>query len=63
MPCSAVTSKHQHKRLAVVDFDKPVPSRRIALAWRKGFPRPDAVTAIQASVHALKVPGLEMATD
>ncbi len=60
MPCSAVTAKHQHKRLAVVDFGKPVPGRRIALAWRKGFPRPDVITAIHAAVHALKVPELEM---
>ncbi len=60
MPCSAVTAKHQHKRLAVVDFGKPVPGRRIGLAWRKGFPRPDAIAAIWESVRSLKLPGLEM---
>jgi LysR family hydrogen peroxide-inducible transcriptional activator len=60
MPCSAVTAKHHNKRLAVVDFQKPVPERRIGLAWRKGFTRPDAITAIQEAVCALKIPGLEM---
>lgn len=63
MPCSAVTAKHHNKRLAVVDFGKPVPGRRIGLAWRKGFTRPDAVAAIQESVHALKLPGLDMMKD
>jgi LysR family hydrogen peroxide-inducible transcriptional activator len=60
MPCSAVTAKHHNKRLAVVDFQKPVPERRIGLAWRKGFTRPDAITAIQEAVCALKIPELEM---
>jgi LysR family hydrogen peroxide-inducible transcriptional activator len=60
MPCSAVTAKHQNKRLVVVDFLKPVPERRIGLAWRKGFTRPDAITAIQDAVRALKIPELEM---
>ncbi|MBI5853664.1 MAG: hydrogen peroxide-inducible genes activator [Nitrospirae bacterium] len=63
MPCSALTAKHHNKRLAVVDFGKPVPGRRIGLAWRKGFTRPDAVTAIQESVRALKLPGLDMIKD
>jgi LysR family hydrogen peroxide-inducible transcriptional activator len=63
LPCSAVGAKHQHKRLAVVDFRKPVPGRRIALAWRKGFTRPDVVTAIQDCVRALRIPGLEMTGD
>lgn len=60
MPCSAVTAKHHNKRLAVVDFEKPVPERRIGLAWRKGFTRPDAVTAVREAVRALKIPELEM---
>ena len=63
MPCSALTAKYHNKRLAVVDFGKPVPGRRIGLAWRKGFTRPDAVTAIQESVRALKLPGLDMIKD
>lgn len=58
MPCSAVTAKHHHKRLAVLEFSKPMPERRIALAWRKGFARPAAITVIQDAVGALKIPGL-----
>nr|MBP8827510.1 hydrogen peroxide-inducible genes activator [Nitrospira sp.] len=58
MPCSAVTAKHQSKRLAVLEFMKPVPERRIALAWRKGFTRPAVIPVIQEAVGALKIPGL-----
>jgi hydroxyisourate hydrolase len=58
MPCSAVTAKHQNKRLAVLEFMKPVPERRIALAWRKGFTRPSVIPVIQDAVAALKIPGL-----
>lgn len=58
LPCSALTAKHHHKRLAVVPFTDPVPQRRIGLAWRKGFPRPAAIEAIADAVQSLKIVGL-----
>lgn len=58
LPASAVTAKHQNKRLAVLDFMKPVPERRIALAWRKGFARPAVIPVIHEAVGAVKIPGL-----
>jgi LysR family hydrogen peroxide-inducible transcriptional activator len=58
MPCSALTAKHQNKRLAIVNFSEPVPQRRIGMAWRKGFTRPAALQLIRDAVHALKIPGL-----
>lgn len=61
LPCSALTGKHQHKRLATVPFADPVPERQIGLAWRKGFPRPQAVGVITDAVRALKIRDLEMA--
>lgn len=60
LPCSALTSKHQHKRLATVAFADPVPERQIGLAWRKGFARPQALDALAETVRRLKIPGLEM---
>ena len=60
LPCSALTPKHQNKRLAAVPFAKPIPERRIGLAWRKGFTRPDAITVIRDSIRALRIPELEM---
>ena len=58
MPSSAVTAKHQNKRLAILEFSKPVPERRIALAWRRGFARPAVIAVIQEAVGALKISGL-----
>lgn len=63
MPCSALTPKHQNKRLIVIDMAKPVPGRRIGLAWRRGFTRPQVIDAVRQAVHALKVPGLIMVTE
>ncbi|MEQ1654604.1 MAG: LysR substrate-binding domain-containing protein [Nitrospira sp.] len=59
LPCSALTSKYENKRLVAIDLDKPVPGRRIGLAWRRRFTRPRAVDAVIDSVHALKIPGLK----
>ena len=60
LPSSALTPKHQNKRLAAVPFAKPIPERRIGLAWRKGFTRPEAITVIRDSIRALKISELEM---
>ena len=37
-----------------VPFARPVPSRRIALADRRSFPRPEAIAAIRAAVAACR---------
>jgi LysR family hydrogen peroxide-inducible transcriptional activator len=60
LPSSALTPKHQNKRLVAIPFTKPVPQRRIALAWRKGFTRPNAIKAIQESVRMVKFPGMAL---
>jgi LysR family hydrogen peroxide-inducible transcriptional activator len=60
MPCSALTPKHQNKRLATIELAKPVPSRRIGLAWRRGFTRPQVIEAIGETVRSLKIAGLRM---
>jgi LysR family hydrogen peroxide-inducible transcriptional activator len=60
MPASAVTAKHRNDRLAVVEFAKPVPERRIGLAWRKGFARPAVIEVIREAVKAVRIPDLSM---
>lgn len=60
MPCSALTSKHQNKRLITIKLAEPVPGRRIGLAWRRGYTRPQVIEILRASVRALKIPGLSM---
>ena len=60
LPCSALTPKYGNKRLIAIDLAKPVPGRRIGLAWRRGFTRPQVIEVIRDAVRALKVPGLNM---
>jgi len=61
LPCSALTPKYQNKRLVVIDLAKPVPGRRIGLAWRRGFTRPQVIDAICDAVRSLNIAGLKQA--
>lgn len=60
MPASALTPKYESKRLIAIEIAKPVPGRRIGLAWRRGFTRPQVIDVIRDAVHALNIPGLAM---
>ncbi len=50
LPRDALTPKYHSKLVVPVPFSRPVPSRRIALAYRKSFPRPAAIAAIRDAV-------------
>lgn len=60
LPCSALTPKYDNKRLIAIKLADPVPGRRIGLAWRRGFTRPQVIEVIRDAVRALKIPGLTM---
>ena len=61
LPAAAAESRTAENRLtAVRPFAPPVPSRRVALAWRRSFPRPKAVEAIRQAILACKLPGVTM---
>jgi LysR family hydrogen peroxide-inducible transcriptional activator len=61
LPAAAAESRTAENRLtAVRPFAAPVPSRRVALAWRRSFPRPKAVEAIRQAILACKLPGVTM---
>ena len=50
LPRDALTPRYHNQLVVPVPFTKPVPSRRIALAYRRSFPRPAAIAAIRDSV-------------
>lgn len=60
LPASALTLKHESNRLIAIEMARPVPGRRIGLAWRRGFTRPRVIDVVQEAVHALNIPGLAM---
>jgi LysR family hydrogen peroxide-inducible transcriptional activator len=62
LPCSAAGAERFSERLlSVKRFDNEVPSRVVALAWRKSFPRPDAIDALTEAVQACDMTCIEPA--
>ena len=56
LPRDALTPKYHSTLVVPVPFARPVPTRRVALAYRRSFPRPQAIDAIRAAVARCRVP-------
>ena len=50
LPRDALTPKYHSKLVVPVPFTQPAPARRVALAYRKSFPRPAAIAAVREAV-------------
>jgi LysR family hydrogen peroxide-inducible transcriptional activator len=61
LPASALTPRYASRLLKVVPFASPVPSRKVALAWRASFDRPAAVELLADAIGSVKMPCLRMA--
>lgn len=60
LPCSAAGAERFSERLLTIRrFDQNAPSRTVALAWRKSFPRPEAITALRDAVLACEMSCVE----
>ncbi len=56
LPCSAAGADRFSQRLVSIKrFKDANPSRIVALAWRKSFPRPQAIDVLRQAVHASKL--------
>ena len=61
LPAAAAEARTNDSRLTTVrPFASPVPSRRVALAWRRSFPRPKAVEVVRQAILACKLAGVAM---
>jgi LysR family hydrogen peroxide-inducible transcriptional activator len=61
LPSAAAEGRTIDNRLtAVRPFASPVPSRRVALAWRRSFPRPRAIEAVRQAILACKLAGVTL---
>jgi LysR family hydrogen peroxide-inducible transcriptional activator len=60
LPSSALTPRYATKLLKVVPFSAPVPSRKVALAWRASFDRPAAVQVLADAIRCVNLPSLRM---
>jgi LysR family transcriptional regulator, hydrogen peroxide-inducible genes activator len=61
LPASALTARYATRLLKVVPFAAPVPSRKVALAWRASFDRPAAIALLAESIRSVKMPCLRFA--
>ncbi len=59
LPASANSARYRSRLLKVIPFTKPMPARRIALAWRKSFARTQAIDALAAAINAAKITGIQ----
>ena len=55
LPASATISRYQNPLIKVVPFTKPVPTRKIALAWRKSFGREKAIEGLAQAIRQLEM--------
>lgn len=58
LPASSNSARYRSKLLSVIPFTKPAPSRRIALAWRKSFSRPQAIEVLAEALRRARIPGI-----
>ena len=58
LPASANSARYRSRLLQVIPFAKPVPSRRIALAWRKSFARTQAIDALAKAISQTRITGI-----
>ena len=56
LPATALTSQHSNPLVKDVPFQAPHPIRRVAMVWRKGFPRIAALRAVSEAARGLKLP-------
>ena len=45
--------------IRILPFARPVPSRRVGLAWRRSFPRPEAIEALRKAILACNLSQVE----
>lgn len=58
LPCSANSERYRSPLLKMLPFQDPVPSRRVALAWRKSFVREEAILVLAEAIRSLGDPCL-----
>jgi LysR family hydrogen peroxide-inducible transcriptional activator len=57
---SVPTEKQPH--IKYIPFTKPVPTRRVVLAWRRTFTRYEAIAALRNAIYACALPGVTRLT-
>jgi len=56
LPAASLSGIYKNDMVVSIPFEEPAPSRRVALAWRQGFTRPQALEAIIQAVAMIENP-------
>ena len=59
LPSTSITSSTSSDLIRVLPFARPAPTRRVGLAWRKSYPRPEAIEALRKSILACNLAQVE----
>ena len=59
LPSTSITGNTSSDLIRLLPFARPTPTRRVALAWRRSFPRPEAVDALRKAILACNLPQVE----
>ncbi len=63
LPAGAMTGPYRSDIVSVIPFEAPEPSRRVALAWRRNFPRPQAIEALVDAMATVENPSYHRPAD
>ena len=55
--------KDNQPHVRYVKFSDPVPTRRVVLAWRRTFPRYEAIAALRNAIYACPLQGVKRLRD
>ncbi|MDA8107421.1 MAG: hydrogen peroxide-inducible genes activator [Betaproteobacteria bacterium] len=58
LPSTSVDAGGANPLIRIRPFARPVPGRRVAIAWRRSFPRPEAVEALRRAILECHLPGV-----
>lgn len=59
LPSTSLTPGSASDLIRILPFARPIPTRRVGLAWRRSFPRPEAIEALRKSILACNLPQVE----
>ncbi len=60
LPAGSLNGIYKNDLIVSIPFDEPPPARRVALAWRQGYTRPQAIEAIIAAVSKIGNPSYRL---
>lgn len=58
LPATSINPSEKSGLLRYIPFSRPVPDRRVVLAWRKNFPRTQAIDLVRQSILAAPLSGV-----